>query len=127
MSPQSRWTSTAIEQFDLRALGGTDQITVNDLTGTGLTQVNVELAGTIGGSTGDGAADIVTVNGTNNPDTFNVVANAGVVEVNGLAAQVRVLHPEVANDNLTLNGLGGVDIFNIGPGVTALIGVTTNQ
>ncbi len=118
---------SGIEQFDLRALGGIDQVSVNDLTGTGLTQVNVELAGTIGGSTGDGAADTVTVNGTNNPDTFNVVANAGVVEVNGLAAQVRVLHPEVTNDNLTLNGLGGVDIFNIGPGVTALIGVTNNQ
>ena len=38
------------------------------------------------------------------------------------------------NDTLTgtdsddiINGLGGVDTFSIGPGVTTLINVTTNQ
>ncbi len=119
--------ANGIERFDLQALGGADAITVNSLAGTNVTQVNVELAGTLGGATGDAQADVVTVNGTDLPDTFNVAANAGVVEVFGLAAQVRILHPEVASDNLTINGLGGVDIFNIGPGITTLIGLTTNQ
>ena len=102
-------------------------ITVNSLAGTDIAQVNLELAGTLGGGAGDAAADVITVNGTAAADTFNLVAVAGVVEVNGLATQVRVIHPEVANDSLTINGLGGVDTFNVGLGVTGLIGVTTNQ
>ena len=35
-SRRSRWTSTAIEGVDVRALGGADTITVNDLRGTDL-------------------------------------------------------------------------------------------
>ena len=35
--------------------------------------------------------------------------------------------PEVANDDLIVNGLGGVDDIIVGPGVTTLIGVTANQ
>ena len=34
-----------VEHIDLNALGGADTITVNDLTGTDVTQVNVNLAG----------------------------------------------------------------------------------
>lgn len=116
-----------VEQFDLRLLGSVDNLTVNDLTGTDLAQLNVDLAGTFGGSTGDGAADGITVNGTNAPDNIGLSANSGVVEIAGLAAQVRILHPEVANDSLIVNGLGGADTFNIGVGVTSLIQVTTNQ
>jgi hypothetical protein len=47
--------------------------------------------------------------------------------VSGLAATVRILHPEVANDDVIINGLGGVDDIITGPGVTTLIGVTVNQ
>ena len=43
-----------VEKIDLNALGGTDTVTVNDLSGTDLTQVNINLASTIGGTTGDG-------------------------------------------------------------------------
>ena len=37
-----------------------------------MTEVNVDLAGTIGGTAGDGAADIVIVNGTNGDDIIDV-------------------------------------------------------
>ncbi len=53
-----------VETINLNALGDTDTVTVNDLSGTDVTAVNVNLAGTIGGSAGDGAADTVIVNGT---------------------------------------------------------------
>src|SRR4029453_8211660 len=54
-----------VERVDFNALGGADPVTVNDLTGTDVTSVNVDLAGTIGGGAGDGSGDRVVVNGTN--------------------------------------------------------------
>ena len=53
-----------VEQVNVVALGGADTITVNDLSGTGVTDVNLDLAGTPGSGTGDGQADTVIVNGT---------------------------------------------------------------
>lgn len=41
--------------------------------------------------------------------------------------KVRIDHPESANDELTVNGLGGNDSFSIGSGLPSLIGVTVNQ
>ena len=40
-----------VEQIDFNALGGADNITVNDLTGTDVTQVNIDLAAHAGGGT----------------------------------------------------------------------------
>jgi Ca2+-binding RTX toxin-like protein len=116
-----------VENLTLNALGGADLLTVNDLTGTDLTTLNADLAGTLGGSTGDAQVDVITVNGTASPDTIYLIANAGTVEVSGLAALVRIRHSEAANDDLVINGLGGVDYINTGSGVTTLIGVTANQ
>jgi Ca2+-binding RTX toxin-like protein len=39
-----------IETFDLNALGGADIFNISQLTGTGLTRINANLAGTLGGS-----------------------------------------------------------------------------
>ena len=116
-----------VETISLNALGGIDSLTVNPMNGTDLTAINVDLAGTIGGTVGDAAVDTITVNGTASPDIINISANAGVVEVYGLATIVRILHPEVANDDLIVNGLGGVDTINTAAGVTNLIGLTVNQ
>ena len=116
-----------VQIVDFNALGGADNITVNDLSGTAVTQVNVDLAGTLGGTTGDGQADAVIVNGTAAPDTISITANAGAVDVSGLDAQVHIAYPEVANDALIVNGLGGTDLISTGPGVTTLIGLIVNQ
>src|SRR5262249_21432856 len=58
------------ERVDFNALGGADLVTVNDLSGTAVTQVNVNLGATGGG--GDGAADTVVVNGTNAADNIGI-------------------------------------------------------
>lgn len=116
-----------LEQFDLQALGGADSLTVNDLTWTAVAEVNITLAGTLGGSSGDAQPDIVTVNGTELPDTIHIAANTSLVEVGGLAAFVRIAHSEAANDSLIVNGLGGLDEITADPGVTALIALTINQ
>jgi hypothetical protein len=61
-----------VERVDLNALEGTDTVTVNNLSGTDVTQLNVNLAGAIGGTSGDNAADSIIVKGTNGNDGINV-------------------------------------------------------
>src|SRR5204863_192379 len=60
----------AVEQVNLTTLGGADTITVNDLTGTGVTALNLNLAAADGDS--DGQADTVVVNGTTGADVVTV-------------------------------------------------------
>jgi Ca2+-binding RTX toxin-like protein len=98
-----------VERIDFNALGLADVITVNDLTGTGVKEFNVDLAGSLGGTTGDAAADRVIVNATNGDDKIDVSGNAGGVKVRGLVPTVRVLHSETANDSLEINTLEGTD------------------
>jgi Ca2+-binding RTX toxin-like protein len=52
-----------VETVDFNALGNTDDVTVNDLSGTDVTQVNIDLAKELGGNVGDGVVDNVIVNG----------------------------------------------------------------
>jgi Ca2+-binding RTX toxin-like protein len=98
-----------VERIDVNALGGTDTVRVNDPSGTDVTEVNVNLAGTIGGIAGDGSADTVIVNGTNGADIVDVVGAGTSVSVLGLAARTNVTNSEGANDSLVINGLGGDD------------------
>jgi Ca2+-binding RTX toxin-like protein len=100
-----------IEHIDFNALGGADNITVGDLTGTGVTQVAIDLAGVPGSNVGDGAADSVTVNGTNGSDTIHVTGTGGSVSVTGLAASVTLAGAEGANDQLIIDALGGNDVI----------------
>jgi Ca2+-binding RTX toxin-like protein len=99
-----------VEAIDFRALGGADNIVVGDLSGTDMTQIGLDLRGPNGG--GDGAADTVTVNGTNGDDVFGAAGDAGGVNVFGLQTAVNIFFQEQANDRLTLNGLGGDDVID---------------
>ena len=109
------------EFIDVQALGGADNTVFNDTTGTDLKVVALDLEGVIGGGAGDGAADSVTVNGTNNRDDVQIIATGSVVEVVGAPVNVQIDHSEAANDRLTLNGLGGDDDVVIGAEVARLI------
>lgn len=99
-----------VERIDFRALGGADSIVVGDLSGTDVTEVNVNLEGSAGG--GDGAADTVTVNGTNVVDGITISSGGGVITVGGLPASVRIAHAEGAADRLVINAQGGEDVIN---------------
>ena len=79
-----------VEGIDFNALGGVDQITVNDLSGTDVTQVNLNLESTPGSGAGDGAADTVIVNGTNGNDSIDIVGAGSSYAVIGLPAVVSV-------------------------------------
>src|SRR5215468_2202306 len=110
-----------IEQIDTNALGGADEITVNDVTGTDLTAVNLNLAAQAGG--GDGAADSVIVNGTNANDVVRVTGSAADgVAVSGLAARTHISGTD-AGDTLSIRGLAGndaVDASGLAAGAVAL-------
>jgi hypothetical protein len=97
-----------VETVDFNALGGADVVTVNDLTGTDVKKVNVDLAGTLGGTTGDGQTDSVVVNGTNLDDALTAAGDSSGVTVSGLHTQVAIKHQE-PTDQLSVKGLGGAD------------------
>jgi Ca2+-binding RTX toxin-like protein len=100
------------ERVDLRALGGADATVVNDLSATDVVELDVDLAAALGGSAGDGAADTVTVNGTNGDDAIEIAGADGSSSVTGLAARVRISHAEAASDTLLVNTLAGDDSVN---------------
>ena len=55
--PTSRWTRAASRPSTSTPSAETDIVSVGDLTGTDVKAVNVDLAGTLGGTTADGATD----------------------------------------------------------------------
>src|SRR6476661_6913475 len=101
--------TAGVERVDFNALGGADLATVDDLSGTDVRSVNIDLAGAVGGATADGAADHVVVNATNGNDAIDVSGDSTTVKVSGLAATTRILHSEVAKDRLDVNTLAGMD------------------
>jgi len=114
--------TAGVERVDVNTLGDTDLVTVNDLTGTDVTSVNVDLAGSLGGATGDGKVDRVVVNGTAGNDRITVNGDAGEVKVSGLVPTVAIFHPE-ADDRLDVNTLAGadqVDFANLAAGTLQL-------
>jgi Ca2+-binding RTX toxin-like protein len=107
-----------VESVDITARGGADTATVNDLGGTGVTEVNVDLAGVPGSGVGDGAADNVIVNGTAGDDVIVATGDATGTAVLGLAARTNITGAEAANDTLTLHALAGDDVVEAS-GLTA--------
>lgn len=102
-----------VERVDTNALGGADTLTVNDLSGTDLTDVDVDL-----GATDDGAADKIVATGTNGDDVVVATGSAGAARVLGLAAAVGVRHANAAQDDLTIDALAGDDVIE-GSGLAA--------
>ena len=92
---------TSVERIQFESHNA-DNITINDLTGTDVKQVAIDLgAGTVGG--GDGQADTVSINATNG-HAITVADNNGVVTVSGLASTVTIANFEEDVDHLVING-----------------------
>ena len=106
-----------IEALNLTARGGADDVDVHDLAGTDMTQANVDLSGTPGSGTGDGAADTVTAFGTTGADHATVRARDGSVIVSGLGAQLRVTGAESTLDTVGVSTLDGDDTIETGVGI----------
>jgi Ca2+-binding RTX toxin-like protein len=111
---------TEVERIDFRGSGGADHVTVDDLSGTGVTQVNLDLAGA-------GQPGSVTVNGTTGDDTLTVAGStpAGVT-VSGPHTVVGVTGTDGPGDGLTLNTLGGDDVVDATPLAAGTVTLTVD-
>jgi Ca2+-binding RTX toxin-like protein len=105
-----------VESIVAKTLGGTDNLVVNDLTGTDVTSVRADSSA--GGGGDDGAPDNVVVNGTNGDDVVSVAGAGPNAQVTGLPAAVSVSGASATNDRLTVNSLAGDDVIDAS-GVTA--------
>jgi Ca2+-binding RTX toxin-like protein len=93
-----------VEAVQFNALGGADTITVHNLAGTDVKQVNLDLTPGMGA---DDQRDSVIVEGTNGDDIITV---SGDVSVTGLAASVN-LRGAAPTDRLTVRGRDGSDVI----------------
>jgi Ca2+-binding RTX toxin-like protein len=91
---------TNIEKVTVNALAGADTINVNDPSGSGVTEVDINLG--VNGA-GDGSADTVNIN---DDDVLQVINNGnGDLTILGVSgATVHVTGFEAANDHLVING-----------------------
>ncbi|MGH9287960.1 MAG: calcium-binding protein [Acidimicrobiales bacterium] len=112
-----------VEVLDLTALGGPDRITINDMEGTGFRVADIDLSAPTGGP--DGQADVVTVNGTANPDHIAVDVQDSRIDVAGLQTETRITGSETI-DRLEINTLDGNDTVDVAAEVAALIGVVVD-
>ena len=99
-----------VESIAVKALGGADTLTVNDLSGTDVTNVSEDLNATGGGD--DAAADNVITNATNGDDVVTVSGTGPSAQVNGLPALVSVTGAIAGSDRLTVNALAGDDVVD---------------
>jgi RTX calcium-binding nonapeptide repeat (4 copies) len=112
-----------VEQVNVRAIGGADSIAVNDLSGTDVTDVALDLAATQGG--GDLSVDTVTVTGTNRGDAVDVGATGSTVKVTGLHTTTEIAGAE-PTDQLDVNTVGGNDTVAVSDAAKALIAVAVD-
>ena len=110
-----------VEAIDVRALAGADAITIGDVGATDLRRVDVDLATSLTDARPDGAADTVTVLGTDGVDTIRASALGGATEVSGLAATVDVLHADPKLDTLVLDSGDGADDVSVDNAVEGLL------
>src|SRR5262249_51714962 len=101
-----------VETIEVRARGGADNITVNDLSGTDTTKVNIDLAGGPGADQGDSQPDTVTVLGTTGGDSIEVLGAGNDLTVIGLAALVSISNSDGVSDRLTIKAGGGDDVIS---------------
>src|SRR5262249_2582924 len=113
---------TAIENVNVAALGGTDTITVDDVTGTDVRNANIDLSAA---GAGDGAVDHVTVNGSDHADRVRIAPTPTSIAVAGLVPAVHISGAE-PTDQLQVNTLGGNDQVRVAPATDAHIGVSVD-
>jgi Ca2+-binding RTX toxin-like protein len=115
-----------VEGLDLSTVGSADTVNIGDLTGTDMRQANIDLSGTRGSGTGDGAADTVIVNGTDGADDAKVSSTGGNVLVSGLSTQVQVSGSDPTLDDVDVDTLGGDDTIESGVGLLGAAAVNVD-
>jgi hypothetical protein len=113
-----------VEEIDPVAGGGADTFAIGDLSRTGAELVDISLGSGLPG--GDGAADRVSVQGTDRRDEMALtgkVVVAGTATLTGLPATVNISHAEGALDTLRIDTRAGddtLDTSGFAPGTIGL-------
>ena len=94
-------TGTGVKQVAIDLGGGADNVTINDQTGTDVEQVAIDLGGGLPGG-GDGSVDKVFINATHG-QAITVADNNGVVTVSGLTNTLTISNFEANLDQLFIN------------------------
>lgn len=103
--------TNGVEQMQINLFGGADEVRIGDLTGTGVTRVQVNVSG-IPGQANDGLADRMFVNGTQGNETLGIVSANGEITVSGLASQLKFTGIDAGVDELQVNGQAGIDTID---------------
>ena len=93
-----------METIDLNAKGGADTITVNDLSGTDVKKVNIDLGGVRSRRRRRCSATRSSSTRATDADAIKATNNNGVVTVSGLATELTISNFEAANDRIVING-----------------------
>jgi Ca2+-binding RTX toxin-like protein len=99
-----------VESIVAKTLGGADNVTVNDLSGTDVGSVVADLAATGGGD--DAQPDNVIANATNGDDIVSVTGAGPNAQVGGLPAVISVPGAVAGSDRVTVNALAGGDVVD---------------
>jgi Ca2+-binding RTX toxin-like protein len=99
-----------VESIVAKTLGGVDNLTVNDLSGTDVGNVVADLASSAGGD--DGQPDNVIANATNGDDVASVIGAGPNVQVSSLPALISVSGAVAGSDRVTVNALAGADVVD---------------
>lgn len=112
-----------LERIDLNVRGGVDTITINDLSGTAVTEVNLDLASVPGSGVGDGQLDTVIVKGTTGDDVLMVTVDGSGIVITGAAAQIHVAGADPTDQLNILAGDGddAVEASSLPAGVIRLL------
>jgi Ca2+-binding RTX toxin-like protein len=108
-----------VENINVAALGGADTITVHDLHGTDVKEVNIDLGAAGGGS--DGQADTINIDASPG-DKITFTEKNGVITVSGLGADVTISNFDPKDDRIVINGLGPTDVV-VATGLDAAVTV----
>ncbi|MDB5299554.1 MAG: type secretion target repeat protein, partial [Phycisphaerales bacterium] len=133
------FNTTNFDGLRVLAGSGADTVTLNDLTGTGVTKVLVDLGDANGGTSDDGAADTLIINGSPAADvfTFGTSADTNDIDSDGSTSELLLdvnradgYSYEVLNasrsggDSVQVHGQGGNDTLDASALTTDLAALT---
>jgi Ca2+-binding RTX toxin-like protein len=100
----------SVERIEFAALGGVDDVTIQNLFGGDVRQIRIDFAAVLGGSEGDGVTDSVTVQATPGLDRILVTQEGSAVSVSGLQYKTFVDHVDAQDRIVVLGGEGNDQI-----------------
>ncbi|MCC6234962.1 MAG: calcium-binding protein, partial [Verrucomicrobiales bacterium] len=104
--------SSEVEAIRLEVAAGADSIVVEDVTGTALTDLRMDLAAGPGSGSGDGETDRVELRGSSDRDEWSVAGDARELSVTGGHTRISVVGHEGDRDLLIVKGEGGNDLLS---------------